>query len=173
MKNAAVLQSDMFKIQDDYLRAAVFGIEDALISTTGMVTGVSIGSQDKQFILLASLVAISVGAISLSTSQYFSEKAVHQMECRKKFSDNPVVGSVIMFVGHSVAGLIPILPIIFFSFPWAIAVSVIFSFLGLYLLGFIKGELVKVSPNKSALEMFFVGGLSTLIGVVVGLTLKI
>jgi len=48
------------KINQDYLRSLVFGFQDALVSTTGIVVGISVGVSNKQFIILSALVAISV-----------------------------------------------------------------------------------------------------------------
>lgn len=53
------------KINSDYLRSTVFGFQDALVSTTGIVVGISAGVNNKQFILLSALVIISIEAFCL------------------------------------------------------------------------------------------------------------
>ena len=60
------------KINQDYIRSLVFGFQDALVSTTGIVVGISVGVHNKQFIILSALVAISVEALSMGAGQYLS-----------------------------------------------------------------------------------------------------
>ena len=69
----------ILKINPDYLRSIVFGFQDALVSTTGIVVGISAGIDNKQFIILSALVTISVEALSMGAGQYLSEKTVHEL----------------------------------------------------------------------------------------------
>ncbi len=65
-------------LHEDYVRSLMFGLQDGLVSTTGVVVGISSGVSDKSIIILASLVAVTVEATSMAAGQYSSEKAVHQ-----------------------------------------------------------------------------------------------
>jgi VIT1/CCC1 family predicted Fe2+/Mn2+ transporter len=161
------------KIHEDYLRSALFGLQDGLVSTTGVVVGISTGVSDKAFIILAAFVAVSVEASSMAAGQYSSEKAVHQMDKEGKHTDSLILGAIIMFISYFLAGMIPILPILFLDTPGAITLSVIFAFLGLFLVGLIKGYVVKYKPLRSAAELFIIGAIATTIGLLVGNYLKI
>lgn len=68
----------MSQVHEDYLRSALFGLQDGLVSTTGVVVGISTGIDDKSVILLAAFVAVTVEASSMAAGQYSSEKAVHR-----------------------------------------------------------------------------------------------
>jgi VIT1/CCC1 family predicted Fe2+/Mn2+ transporter len=160
------------KIKQDYLRSIVFGFQDALVSTTGIVVGISIGSHNKQFIILSALVAISVEALSMGAGQYLSEKTVHQLP-KSDHKDNLVTGSLLMFLSYLIGGFIPILPIFFSSPPLSSLLSVIFAFVGLFLLGFFKAKLFAGKVWRSAAEMLLIGGLTTLVGLLVGFFLRI
>jgi len=162
----------MFKINQDYFRSTVFGFQDALVSTTGIVVGISVGVSDKHFIILSALVTISVEALSMGAGQYLSEKSVHDLP-NNHHRDNLFIGSLIMFLSYLIGGLIPILPIFFTSPPLNSILSIIFAFIGLFLLGFFKAKLFSGKVWRSALEMLAIGGLTTLIGLVVGLIFKI
>jgi len=161
-----------FKINPDYFRSSVFGFQDALVSTTGIVVGISAGVSDKRFIILSALVAISVEALSMAAGQYLSEKSVHELPT-SHHRDSLLIGTLLMFFSYVVGGFVPIVPIFFTSPPLTSVLSVSFAFIGLFLLGFIKAKLFANHIWRSALEMLTIGGLTTLIGLLVGYLLKI
>ena len=160
-------------IHEDYLRAALFGIQDGLVSTTGVVVGISTGVEDKAIIILASLVAVTVEASSMAAGQYSSEKAVHQMDRSGKHTDSLIFGALIMFFGYLLGGMVPIIPTIIADQPTARIIAIFAAFLGLFALGFIKGHLVHVKPLRSALELFIIGAIATTIGLIVGQIFKV
>lgn len=160
------------KINQDYIRSLVFGFQDALVSTTGIVVGISVGVHNKQFIILSALVAISVEALSMGAGQYLSEKSVHDLPT-SHHRDNLLIGSLMMFLSYLIGGFVPILPIFFTLPPVSSILSVIFAFTGLFALGFFKAKLFSGQVWRSAIEMLLIGGLTTLIGLFVGFTLKI
>lgn len=175
-------------IHEDYLRSLLFGLQDGLVSTTGVVVGISAGVHDKAIVILASFVAVSVEASSMAAGQYSSEKAVHQMDesarassnSRKssnyktgKHTDSLILGAVIMFFSYLAAGLIPIIPILFIGPPNSIPYSITFAFIGLFAMGFIKGKIVAHKPFRSALEILVIGGVATAIGLLVGYMLRV
>ena len=78
-----------------------------------------------------------------------------------------------MFLSYLIGGFVPILPIFFTLPPVSSILSVIFAFTGLFALGFFKAKLFSGQVWRSAIEMLLIGGLTTLIGLFVGFTLKI
>jgi VIT1/CCC1 family predicted Fe2+/Mn2+ transporter len=163
----------MSTIHEDYLRSALFGIQDGLVSTTGVVVGISTGVEDKAVIMLAAFVAVSVEASSMAAGQYSSEKAVHQMDRSGKHTDNVIIGALIMFVSYLLAGLVPIAPTLAFNQPEARLLSIGFAFVGLLTVGYAKGRIVDHAPLRSALELFAIGAVATSIGLVVGQILRV
>ncbi len=157
-------------MKSDYLRSAFFGVEDSLVSTTGLVAGIAAGSQDVKIILLAGLVAVAVEALSMSAGQYLSQKAVQEFDGNKA---SPVGTGAIMMVAYVAAGVIPILPMVLLSYPLSLFVSVGSALIALYVVGYIKGKIVKRPPRRSGLEVLIVGGAATLIGLLVGVALKV
>lgn len=160
-------------LHEDYLRSIMFGLQDGLVSTTGVVVGISTGVSDKAIIILASFVALTVEASSMAAGQYSSEKTVHQMDKVGRHTDSLIIGALLMFASYLSSGMVPILPMIFFDLPLSRILSVSFAFLGLFLLGFAKGYFVKTKPLRSAIELFIIGGAATIIGLVVGFILKV
>lgn len=151
----------------------MFGLQDGLVSTTGVVVGISSGVENKSFVILAAFVAVTVEATSMAAGQYSSEKAVHQMDTAGRHTDNLFLGALIMFVSYLLGGLVPILPTIFFSQPDARILSIFLAFIGLFLVGFIKGKFVAYKPLRSALELFIIGAIATSIGLIVGQLFKV
>ena len=160
-------------IHEDYLRAGLFGIQDGLVSTTGVVVGISTGIEDKAIIILASLVAVTVEATSMAAGQYSSEKAVHQMDKIGKHTDSLMVGALVMFFGYLLGGIVPIIPTVLFNQPQARIVAIFSAFLGLFILGYAKGHFVKVKPLRSAIELFIIGAIATGIGLIVGYIFRV
>lgn len=164
---------NLHNLHEDYLRSGLFGIQDGLVSTTGVVVGISTGIEDKAIIILASLVAVTVEASSMAAGQYSSEKAVHQMDKTGKHTDSLILGAIIMFFGYFFGGMVPIIPTILADQPQARYIAIIFAFIGLFILGYIKGHIVKEKPLRSAIELFIIGAIATSVGLVVGHYFKV
>ena len=81
------------------IREAVFGVQDGLISTVGFVAGLHSATTDNRLVLLAGLVEMFAGAMSMAAGAYLSGKAeieVYQREIeeeRKRFAREPYLAS--------------------------------------------------------------------------------
>lgn len=159
------------QLTSSYIRSSFFGIEDSLVSTTGLIAGISAGTSEVKFILLASFVAVAVEAISMAAGEFLSEETEQDL-ARSKRHSNPIIGGIIMFVSYAAAGMVPILPILFFPIEYAIYVSMIAALVGLFILGIIKGTLTKRRIFQSGLQVLVVGGTAAIIGASVGILFK-
>lgn len=162
----------MKKIQKEYLQSAMFGFNDALVSTTGVIVGISTGTNNKAVVILAGVVTILVEALSMGSGQYLSSKSAHQLDKQDSFRV-PLISGIIMFWSYFAAGLVPLIPIFFFPMNYSRDVAIVASLIGLLVLGYAKGKIVDVSPIRSAIEIFVIGGLATAIGIVVGSILAV
>lgn len=162
----------IFKDQE-YLRSILFGIEDSLISTTGLIAGISIGSDNNKFVLLAVIVAISIEAVANGAGEYLSDDTVKDLDKLKRNRDNPLLSGFLMFVSYILAGMIPLLPTLFLSFPTSLVFSIIFAFIAFFLLGFFKGKLLHLSPIKGGLKILTVGGFATILGLLIGFVFRL
>src|SRR3989338_7662861 len=115
-------------LHEDYLRSLMFGLQDGIVSTTGVVVGISTGINNKEIIILAALVAVTVEASSMAAGQYSSEKAVHQMDKSGKHSDNLYIGALIMFIAYLIGGAFSIIPILIFNQPIARILAIVSAF---------------------------------------------
>ena len=152
-----------------FLRNTVFGVEDSLVSTVGLLSGIAAtGSVSKSFILLTGIVYISVEAFSMAVGSFLSEEFVEEYEHKKEAFFEPALGAFIMFASFALAGLVPILPYLFFAGQRAILVSVIASIIALFLLGMAGGHLSRIGIISRGLGMGLLGGGAIVIGIVVG-----
>ncbi len=160
-------------LHEDYLRSLMFGLQDGIVSTTGVVVGISTGINNKAIIILAALVAVTVEASSMAAGQCSSEKAVHQMDKTGKHTDNLFIGALIMFFAYFIGGAFSIIPTLIFDQPLARTMAIVSAFAGLFIVGYMKGHIVEHKPLRSAIELFIIGSITTIIGLVVGYLLKV
>lgn len=173
IKNIKHKISMIESIHEDYLRSIVFGFQDALVSTTGAIAGVAAGSQDRSLVILVGIVVITVESMSMGIGQYLSEKTVHQHVRSGEHTDNLYIGAGLMTLSYFLGGLVPLAPIILFPLPLSAALSIGFALIGLFILGYIKAHIVNVPAFRSAIEIFILGGIVTIIGVIVGRLLQV
>lgn len=150
----------------------LFGVEDALVSTTGVVVGISAGTQNRSFVILAAIVTVMVEAFSMGAGEYLTESSVRELERSKKSKSSPRIGGLLMFISYFCAGLLPVIPIIIFSYPTSAIGSTVASICGLFALGYVKGKVIRSHPLRSGFKVLFVGGTATLAGLIVGLVLR-
>ena len=157
----------MNKLRKEYIQSGIFGINDALVSTTGVIVGVSAGTGHKETIILAGVVTILVEAISMGSGQYVSLKSAREYSQQGGLRV-PVISGVIMFWGYVLGGLVPLVPILLLPVEQSRWAAIAGALIGLFILGYLKGKLVKTSRWHSALEITVIGGIATAIGLIVG-----
>jgi len=165
----------MLKIlkDEEYLRSILFGFEDSLISTTGLIAGISIGSDNNKFVILAVVVSIAIEAVSMGVGEYLSDDSVKDLDKLKRNKDNPLLSGFLMLISYIFAGMIPLLPALFIPFPTSLMLSIVFAFIAFFLLGYIKGKLVHASPLKGGIKILTVGGIATILGLLIGFVFKL
>ena len=63
-----------------YIRNIVFGVEDSLVSTVGLLSGIALGDIPRSTILFTGLVYIFVEAFSMAVGSFLSEESVEEYE---------------------------------------------------------------------------------------------
>lgn len=151
-----------------YLRNFIFGVEDSLVSTVGLLSGVAIAGTSRSTIILTGAVLIFVEAFSMAVgsllSEHSTEEYIRQAEAPLKAS---LAGGAIMFVSYFVSGFVPIFPYIFLDPATAFWISISLSLFALFVLGMIGGRLSRVSAVRSGLKMLLIGGAAIGLGVLV------
>jgi VIT1/CCC1 family predicted Fe2+/Mn2+ transporter len=159
------------KFKDEYLRSGFFGAEDALVSTSGLVIGLSTSTSNKDFVIAASIIAIFVSALSAATSELISQEAVSLRKGGSKV--DALLDSLIMFLAYAGSGIFPLIPIALLNLPYPLAGTFFFALVGFIIIGFLRGELTHTSIKKSIVQVVIIGGVAAILGVIVGFYFKI
>jgi VIT1/CCC1 family predicted Fe2+/Mn2+ transporter len=151
----------MKNIKSDSLRNLIFGAEDSLVSTFGVLFGItSVAGFTKTQILIAGLVTIVVEATSMGAGSFLSETSTNELEGEQKH--NPISDGIIMFVSYFFAGFIPLAPYAFFELHEARYFSIAASLTALFILGCLPTK-----KFKSGLRMMLVAGIAAALGYLV------
>lgn len=65
------------------IREIVFGLEDSLVSTIGVVAGIAAGTGDQQIVILSGSVLVVVEALSMAAGSFLSSQSHHRLMLRK------------------------------------------------------------------------------------------
>ncbi|OHB23046.1 MAG: hypothetical protein A2939_05680 [Parcubacteria group bacterium RIFCSPLOWO2_01_FULL_48_18] len=152
-----------------YLRNFIFGVEDSLVSTVGLLSGVAITGAEARTVFATGIILIFVEAFSMAVGSFLSE---HSAEEFMQKNETPLRQSLflggVMFVSYFVAGFVPLLPYVFFPLNSAFWYSIGFSLLALFLLGVFSARLSKINFVKGGARMLIIGGIAIAVGVLVG-----
>ncbi len=152
-----------------YFRNFIFGVEDSLVSTVGLLSGVAIAGMEAKQIFVTGVVLIFVEAISMAAGSFLSESSAEELETRSEVaSKQSYLSSLVMFISYFISGFIPLAPYLLLPVAVAFWVSIVLSILALCLLGVLGASLSKTRRVSNALRMAVVGGLAIGAGVLVG-----
>src|SRR3990170_1776268 len=157
-----------FEKTADYIREIVFGLEDSLVSTLGVVTGIAIGTNDKPLVILSAIIVIFVEAVSMAAGTYLSTKSYIEVEeaqhLQAQQESGPIQASLVMGFFYILGGFIPVLSYWIFPLSVAVNVSIVVTGITLFLVGAIKSIWTKRSWARSGFEMLVVSLAAAFIG---------
>ena len=157
------------KLNSEVMRNIVFGIEDSLVSTVGLVSGIAFVGTAKATLLLTGAVIIFVEAFSMAVGSLLSDNSVREFEGRASVSITKSFGvSLIMFFSYFSVGFLILIPYLLFLNPVAMYVSIAISIVALFVLGIFSGRMSGTNIYKKGLTMAVIGGAAILIGMAVG-----
>ncbi|OGV90617.1 hypothetical protein A3A66_03875 [Microgenomates group bacterium RIFCSPLOWO2_01_FULL_46_13] len=161
------------------LREIVFGLEDGIVSTLGVITGIAEGTKDRYTILLAGLVIIAVESLSMAAGTYLSNKSEEEVLARvannSKHARLHLVASkqssfraFLMGVAYVVGGAVPVLPYMVVPLSWALGVSVVAAVAALVAIGIWKARVTGTNIFRSVLEIAGISLVAALVGFIIG-----
>ncbi|OGL73061.1 hypothetical protein A3D72_02485 [Candidatus Uhrbacteria bacterium RIFCSPHIGHO2_02_FULL_57_19] len=152
-----------------YIRNFIFGVEDSLVSTVGLLSGVAVAGMSRENIFMAGTVLISVEAFSMAVGSYLSEHSAEEyMNGSSTGVRQPLLAGVIMFFSYFLAGLLPLAPYAFLEPGAALRLSIGISLASLFVLGAVGAKVFRISILRHGLEMLIIGGVAIAVGVLVG-----
>lgn len=151
----------MRKLNSDQFRNFVFGAEDSLVSTLGILFGIaSAGEFSRHQIFLAGIIAVVVEATSMGAGSFLSESSAMELDGRTRH--NPITDGIIMFCSYFLSGFIPLTPYLLLDIDPAKYVSIGATLSALFVLGYLPAK-----NTKSGLKMTMVAGAAASIGFLV------
>ena len=157
-----------------YVRNFTFGVEDSLVSTVGLLSGIAIAGTPKETIILAGIILIFVEAFSMGVGSVMSENSAEEYEARREMPlHRSVLAGTTMFFSYFAAGFIPLAPYLLFPTVQALALSIIFSLGALFLLGAGSARISRTSALRQGALFLSLGGAAIVIGVLVGTAVKL
>lgn len=152
-----------------YFRNFVFGVEDSLVSTVGLLAGVAAAGAASETILLTGVVLIFVEAFSMSAGSYLSESSADEYAAAgREAGKESFFDASVMFVSYFLSGFIPLAPYIIWPVDSAFWYSIGFSLVALAALGAVGSRITRASLVRSIVRMVVVGGVAILVGVLAG-----
>lgn len=154
-----------------YLKNFLFGVEDSLVSTVGLLAGVAAAEAGRSAIITTGLVLIVVEGFSMGIGSFLTEETAEEMLGQPDNDGLALKGGLTMLASYIAAGFVPLSPYLIWDSVVAMPVSIALSLLGLFGLGLGTALYFRrPKPMVRALKMFLLGGLAVLVGVVIGKT---
>ncbi len=161
------------KISSDFIRNFVFGIEDSLVSTVGLVSGIAVTGISKGAILIAGVILVFVEAFSMAAGSLISDNSAKEFSSHGNVSiKRSISASLVMFLSYFFSGFVVLAPYIFLESGKAFWLAIILAVASLFILGIYTGKISGVSPYKKGLTMSLIGGMAIIVGVLVGSLLQ-
>ncbi|MBI5134386.1 MAG: VIT1/CCC1 transporter family protein [Candidatus Taylorbacteria bacterium] len=160
-------------INSDSVRSFTFGVEDSLVSTVGLISGIAVAGVPRPTILLTGIILIFVEALSMSAGGLLSENSAKEFEERKSLPlRRSVASAIVMFFSYFVSGLVVLLPYVLFASSLALPVSIAVSLSALFVLGVANARLSSTSPLRKGMTTAVIGGLAILAGTALGAAIE-
>ncbi len=157
-----------------YMRSFVFGVEDSVVSTVGLVSGIAFVGTGRSIILVTGFILVFVEAFSMAVGDLVSDNTVREI---KTHHETPLMKSlapaVVMFFSYLFSGFAVLIPYVVFSPESALPISIVLSLLLLFALGLLGGKLSGTSLMRNGFTMASVGGVAILIGIGAGYLLEV
>lgn len=152
-----------------YFRNFIFGVEDSLVSTVGLLSGIAIADVPRQTIFLTGMILIFVEGFSMGVGSFLSEESSEGfMSRRDPKSKLTVRAGTVMFISYFLTGFIPLAPYLFFETSTAFPLSVLAALATLFALGLFAAKLSSRNFLRTGLRMMLIGGSAIILGIVVG-----
>lgn len=152
-----------------FMRSFVFGAEDGLVSTVGLLSGVATAGVERSTILLTGVVLLAVEAFSMAVGSFLSERSAEEYEVHHEVNPKySFMGSLVMFFTYLIAGAIPLSPYVFADIGQALVISVVLSLIVLFLVGVVTAKVVNVNVVWNGFRTLLIGSIAIIVGVLIG-----
>jgi len=152
-----------------YMRNFIFGAEDSLVSTVGLLSGIATAGVTRASIIITGIILIFVEAFSMAVGTFLAEQTTEESLSKNKVPvKTNVISGIIMLASYFVAGVIPLSPYLIESIKNPFWSSIVLALISLFILGAISAEALKTKIWHNAIRMFLIGGSAVAIGALIG-----
>jgi VIT1/CCC1 family predicted Fe2+/Mn2+ transporter len=163
----------------------IYGAIDGSVTTFAVVSGATGASLSSSIVLILGFANLIADGFAMATGNYEATKTHNEYVGRQKEpliedSRRPLDTAASTFFGFNAIGLIPLLPfIILFISGVTLTIensffySVVFTAGAFFLIGIIKGKVVKKSLLRTGAHTLAVGGIAASVAYVVGYLLSL
>lgn len=149
------------------VRNVTFGIEDSLISTTGVLVGIAAANFDVKQILVTGIILILIEASSMAFGAFLAEENFIKTSGKKQDTKHIITYAVAMFFAYFLIGLVLLLPFVL-GVPHPIPVVLLLAWSLLVVLIYLFEKNVK----KIAI-LSMIGGILMAFSITIGRYLKV
>ncbi len=159
-----------------YLPEFVYGGIDGAVTTFAVVSGALGASLSSAIILILGFANLFADGFSMAISNYLSTKSQKEIN-RNDAGKNPKKTGLATFIAFLLIGLIPLISFLIAIFvpmheTTKFTISAVLTAFALFIVGNIKGKIVKKHPIKAGIETLFIGGIAAILAFVVGYLLR-
>jgi VIT1/CCC1 family predicted Fe2+/Mn2+ transporter len=165
------------------VREILMGAQDNLTNVLAVMLGVSIGSGRASMVALACLSAAVAESVSMGGVLYTSTRAEYSLDDRLAPGTaddhppssrlSPAMSGATTFAAALVAGLVPLVPFVFFALPTAVPVSMTISIAALFGLGATTGRVSGGAWFRDGIRLIVVAGVAALAAALIGVNLPV
>lgn len=158
-------------VRASYLRDAVFGANDGVVTTFAVVAGSAGAMLGSSVVLILGFANLFADGFSMAAGTYLGVKSEIEFEesggSSKQHEGSPVKHGVVTFISFNLAGLIPLMPFLF-KLEHALAISTVLVGLTLFGVGLMRGAYTKKHAFISGVEVLLVGGFAAIVAYGIG-----
>lgn len=170
-------EKNIKKRAPEFLRAAVYGANDGIVTTFAVVAGVSGAGLSASIIIVLGIANMVADGFSMALGDYLGEISERKL-IGKKTNDSWQTGFV-TFVAFVLAGSLPLMPyflesisVISANVETMFLYSIIATAIALFVVGALRTTLIKGNLIINGLQILFVGSVAAAIAYFTGFLIE-
>lgn len=159
-----------------YFSALLTGSEGGLSTTTAIIAGLMISTDQPDLVVLIAVISFLVQAFNNAIGRFSSEYTDQELDGRRKWLTygQPARDAFAQFTAHIVMSTLVLLPIVLVAdVTRAIVYSITITLFFLFVIGFYKGRLARTNALRDGIELLVLGSLIISVGIAAGLILRV
>lgn len=159
----------MKKFEPRFLKAAVYGANDGIITTFAVVAGVAGAGLSANIIIILGISNMIADGISMGIGDYLGERSEKRLIARfdgKKIPNGLWKSGVVTFISFVIAGSLPLMPYFLalagvpVPLDHQFSLSIVSTAVSLFLVGSARTFLTKGSWLRNGFEMLSIGAIA-------------